>query len=105
MNSEAHAWYRCDERTGRCVLNVHVQPNARSTAIVGLYGAALKIRVAAAATDNRANAALLEFLCSKLGVKRSEIAIRGGAHGRRKRIEIAAGVSGLPQRLMDLARG
>ena len=98
------AWCSYDAGTGRCVLHVHVQPNARSTAVAGLHAGALKIRVAAPAADDKANAALLEFLCDQLDLKRFQIAIRGGAHGRRKRIEIAAGSQSLPERLLRLAR-
>ena len=97
------AWCSYDAGTGRCVLYVHVQPNARSTAVVGLHGDALKIRVAAAAVDNRANAALLDFLCDLLDLKRSQIAIGRGARGRRKRIEITAGPGFQPERLLRLA--
>ena len=102
--SPHNAWCSYDAGTGRCVLYVHVQPNARSTAIVGLHGDALKIRVAAPALDNKANAALLDFLCNQLNLKRSQIAIERGAHGRRKRVEIAAAPGFVPERLLRLAR-
>jgi uncharacterized protein YggU (UPF0235/DUF167 family) len=40
--------------------------------------------------DQRANALLLEFLQEKLEVPASRIAIKRGATGRRKTVEIAA---------------
>jgi uncharacterized protein (TIGR00251 family) len=98
------AWCSYDAKTGRCILYVHVQPNARSSAIVGVHGDALKIRVAAPAVENRANVALLDFLCDQFDLKRSQIEIRRGAHGRRKCIEIATGPDLLPELSLHLAR-
>jgi uncharacterized protein YggU (UPF0235/DUF167 family) len=41
--------------------------------------------------QNKANAALIDFLGGLLGVSRSAIAIRHGAAGRRKILEITCG--------------
>ena len=95
-------WCTYDPKAGRVVLTVHVQPNARSSAVVGEHGDALKIRVAAPAVDNKANAALVKFLCGRLELRASQVAIRHGARGRRKQIEIAAGPAGLPDLLRRL---
>jgi len=74
---------------GRITVTLHVQPGARKSGIVGLHGDALKVRIAAPAVDNKANAALVDFLSETLGVPKSAIAIRHGATGRRKIVEIA----------------
>ena len=100
---ERGGWCRYDQKGGCCVLDVHVQPNARSSAIVGVHGGALKIRVAAPALDNRANAALLALLCQRLDVKPACVAIRHGTRGRRKQVAITAGpafLRELPLRLI-----
>ncbi|MNC90733.1 hypothetical protein D3C83_68680 [compost metagenome] len=68
-----------------------MQPGSRKNGIAGTHGDALKIRIAAPAVDNKANAALIEFLSETLGVPKSSIAIRHGATGRRKVVEIAGG--------------
>jgi uncharacterized protein (TIGR00251 family) len=68
-----------------------VEGTGNPTWITGLHGDVLKVRIAAPATDNRANAALIEFLSEALGVPRSAIAIRQGARGRRKILEITGG--------------
>ena len=81
---------------------MHVQPNARKNEIVGLHGDALKVKIAAPAADNKANAALIAFLSETLGVQKSAIAIRHGATGRRKVIEVAGGLE-LAKRLEELA--
>ena len=72
----------------RIILTVHLQPGAKSNAIAGLHGNALKIRIAAPAIDNKANAALVAFLSKMLDVAVSNISIRSGLHSRRKRIQI-----------------
>jgi hypothetical protein len=84
-------WLTYDAASRRISLTVRVQPNARRGEIVGLYGDALKIKVAAPAVDNKANAALVEFLGETLGVPRSAIVIRHGVTGRRKVLEITGG--------------
>jgi len=95
-------WYRVDERNARVTLTVHVQPNARATEVSGLHGDALKIRVAAPAVDNKANAVLLDFLRSTLGVTAGMIAIRHGVRGRHKIIEISSAEPALRARIARL---
>jgi uncharacterized protein (TIGR00251 family) len=86
------------------VLSLHVQPNARATAFAGVHDGALKIRLAAPAVDDKANTALVAFLSERLGLARSLIAIRRGARGRRKQVELAAGADFLPEIVRRLAR-
>jgi len=70
------------------VLTVYVQPKAARTECVGLYGDALKIRVAAPPIDGAANEALIRFLADRCGIPRARVAIQSGAEGRRKRISL-----------------
>jgi len=85
------AWCRYDSAARRLTLSLHVQPNARRSEIVGLHGDALKIKIAAPATDNRANAELAIFLSEALGVPKSAVTIRRGGASRRKIVEITGG--------------
>ena len=71
-------------------LQVRVQPRAARNRIVGWHGDALKIRVAAPALEDRANAALIEFIAKKLGVAKRDVALVSGAKSREKRFEIRA---------------
>ena len=71
---------------GGAILTIQVQPNASKSECVGLYGDALKIRVAAPPVDGRANEALLAFLAERLAVPPSTLAIQSGAGGRHKRV-------------------
>ncbi|HTV14379.1 MAG TPA: DUF167 domain-containing protein [Acidobacteriaceae bacterium] len=67
---------------------VRVVPRASRTAMVGVIGegaeAAVKIAVQAPPVEGRANEALVEFLAEMLGVRRVDVAIAAGEHGRNK---------------------
>lgn len=72
------------------MLALHVQPGAKRTAVVGTHGNRLKIAVAVPARDGRANDALLDFLSSRLAVRRSALTLVSGAAARSKRVAIRA---------------
>jgi uncharacterized protein len=69
-------------------LAVRVQPGAKKTAIVGVYGdgetAQLKIAVHAPPVEGRANEAVTEFLAAVFGVPRSRVELVSGAQSRSK---------------------
>ena len=67
---------------------LHVQPRARTTAVTGRSGEALRIRVQAPPVDGAANAAVIRFLSDVLGVPRHRIHLTGGAGARRKTVEV-----------------
>ena len=68
---------------------LHIQPGAKKTEIVGMYGAALKIRLAAPPVDGKANQALINFLANHLGVSKRSVTLIGGETSRAKRLRIA----------------
>ena len=82
------AWYRFNGET--LTLSILVQPGAQRTEIAGCHGDRLRIRLAAVASDNRANIALIGFLSRSLGVPPARISIRLGRHARRKVVDLAA---------------
>ncbi len=100
--SRDSTWYRHHAAAGRYTLSLHVQPGARRSQFVGLHGDALKLKIAAPAADNRANAELIAFLSEALQVAKSSISIRHGATGRRKTVEVKGGAE-LAARLAGLA--
>lgn len=53
-----------------------------------MHGDALRIRVAAPAREDKANAALLVFLADAFGVPRKNVTLIRGARGRRKTVRI-----------------
>jgi uncharacterized protein (TIGR00251 family) len=73
---------------------VLVQPGAARTEVVGAHDGCLKLRVAAAPTDGKANQALLAWLAGQIGVTRRELALESGAGSRRKRIALSCTLDG-----------
>jgi len=77
-------------------LRVRVTPNAAHSEILGwgdapLGGRLLRVRIAAPATDGRANAALADFLAKSLGLPRSQVRLLKGASSRIKTFEVPEG--------------
>ena len=80
-------WYR-RQADGTLSIYVHAQPGARRTEVAGVHGEALKIRVAAPALEDRANAALVEFIAARLGVAKRDVTLASGARSREKRFVV-----------------
>lgn len=74
------------------ILDLHVQPGARTSEFAGQHGERIKVRLAARAVDGKANEALIAFLAAHYGVARRDVRIVAGLKSRQKRVEI----SGLP---------
>lgn len=74
---------------GGVVLTVYVQPGAARAGVVGRYGDALKLKVAAPPERGKANAAVSKLLAAELGVRAADVEIVSGHGGRRKRVHIA----------------
>jgi uncharacterized protein (TIGR00251 family) len=70
-------------------LVVHARPGARRSAVAGLHGAALGVRLAARPVDGAANLELVRLLADALGVSRSAVTLESGARGHRKRLHVA----------------
>jgi uncharacterized protein (TIGR00251 family) len=75
-------------REDHVLVDVHVQPRAGRTAVVGRHGDALKLRVAAPPADGRANDATCALLAATFGVARSAVSLVSGATSRTKRIRV-----------------
>jgi uncharacterized protein (TIGR00251 family) len=70
------------------VFVVLVQSHASNSEVVGVANGALKIRIEEPPTDNRANAALCEYLAHLLKTPRSAVRIPAGDRSRIKRVEV-----------------
>jgi hypothetical protein len=92
-------WLR--EYDGRTTLTLHIQPGAKKTEVAGLYGDALKIRLAAPPVDGKANAALIGFISAQLGVAKSAVSVKSGLTSRRKILEVVAAPRDVAQRLLS----
>lgn len=81
-------WFCCCNDV--VTLTLHVQPGAKRTEVVGLHGAALKIKLAAAPEEGRANAALLRYFADHFDVPLRQVELMQGAQSRHKVIAIRA---------------
>ena len=85
-------WCREERSSGGAdlVLAVHAQPGAMASAVMGVHGVALRIRIAAPAVDGKANGELVRFLAAAFGVARANVTLLHGDSARRKLVRIAA---------------
>lgn len=72
------------------LLPVWVQPRARKDSVVGVVDGRLKLRIAAPAVENKANAALMTYVAGRLGLRRHQVELISGATGRKKTLRIVA---------------
>jgi hypothetical protein len=76
------------ERPAGVEINFHIQPRGSRTEIVGVFGNALKIRIAAPPVNGQANAELIRFLSRQLGVPQQYVQVLSGVSSRHKRVFI-----------------
>ena len=92
-------WVRYDPATDVLTLELHIQPGASTTAVAGLHGDRLKLRLAAPPVDGEANRALVRFLADRLSVPQREVEILRGAGGRSKTVQVRGAGPGAAARL------
>jgi uncharacterized protein len=86
MNTSA--WRR--DPDGAVVLVLHVQPGAARSEFAGMYGDALKLRLAAPPIEGKANAELIRFLADLFGVPTRNIVLLRGETSRAKTVRVIA---------------
>lgn len=84
--SEPPGWARRDGAAW--LLELHVQPGARVTAVAGEHGGRLKLKIAAPPVDNKANEQLLGWLAARLGVPKSALRLVRGTTSRQKTVAV-----------------
>jgi len=75
------------------IFSVKVVPGSSRTAIAGVLGGMLKVKIAAPPEKGKANQALIEFLARRLGARRNVISLISGRTGPVKKVRIS-GVTG-----------
>jgi uncharacterized protein (TIGR00251 family) len=75
--------------TESIMVRLKIVSGASQNEIVGWYGGALKVRLAATATKGRANHELCKYLASRLGVSRRDITIKSGLTSPSKMVEVS----------------
>lgn len=63
---------------------IYAQPRASRTAVVGLHDGMVKVALKAPPVDGKANAELIRFLASLVGVRKSAVQVVQGESSRRK---------------------
>ncbi|UCG58534.1 MAG: DUF167 domain-containing protein [Phycisphaerales bacterium] len=81
------------EIDGGAAFVAKIVPGSSRTAVSGLLGGMLKVKVAAAPEKGKANQCLIEFLARQLGVKKNAVVIVSGATSPVKHIQVM-GISG-----------
>lgn len=84
--SAAPPWLRAVD--GGVTVALAVQPGAKKCEILGVHGAALKMKVAAPPVEGAANAALIRFIAARCGVRERAVRLLRGATSRQKVIKI-----------------
>lgn len=83
-------------------LRLRVKAGARTSAIVGVHGGALKVSVTAAAERGKANREVVALLANAFGVPSSDVTIAAGKSSQDKVVEIALSVAAVCGILADL---
>jgi uncharacterized protein (TIGR00251 family) len=89
------------ESDGGTTLAVHVQPGAGRTEVVGRHGDALKVRIAAPPTGNRANDAVIDLVAKEFAVKKADVQVTSGATSRDKRLKLSGVDVRTAERVVD----
>lgn len=77
-----------DDLDGDAVLLVHVQPRAGRTAVAGVHGDALRIRVQAPPADGRATEAARRVVADAFGLTAARVELVRGERSRLKRFRL-----------------
>jgi uncharacterized protein (TIGR00251 family) len=76
-------------------LTVKITPNAKKSEIVGFENSILKVKIAAAPVDGKANEALVKFLAKEWKIPKTSIQFLHGESSRTKVIEVPDDTLGL----------
>ena len=77
-----------EEREGSARFAVRALPRASRTQLAGVYGEAVRVRLAAPPVGGAANQELIAFLARKLDVPRSAVRVVQGERARDKIVEV-----------------
>ena len=79
---------RLQQAGNSLIFSVKVVPRSSKTAMAGVLGDMLKVKLAAAPEKGKANESLIDFLAETLGVKRNAVKITSGQTSPIKTVEI-----------------
>ncbi len=85
-----------------CLIRLKVVPGSSRDAIAGVLGDRLKVKVAAAPEDGKANKAVCSLLAKALGIKTRDVEVESGHSSPEKTLRIAGVPAERIQRLLNL---
>ncbi|MDR3356070.1 MAG: DUF167 domain-containing protein [Spirochaetaceae bacterium] len=77
-----------ETKDGLLLLSVKALPGASKTEFAGVQGGRLRVRIAAAPEDGKANERLAAFLAKTLGCSKKEIVLKSGEKSRLKTVSL-----------------
>lgn len=86
--AQARAMIPVHETAKGLTFAVKVHPRARTNAITGTVGDALKLALTAPPVDGKANQAVIEFFADLFQISRSSVTIASGEASRNKLVRI-----------------
>lgn len=86
VGADIPGWLR--EVAGGVLIEIHLQPGARRTAVCGEHGGRLKIAVAAPPLEGRANDALIDWVAERLDLSRRQVSLVAGQRSRDKTLRV-----------------
>lgn len=95
------SWASHDEERDIWILQLHVQPGAARNALIGEHAGRLKLKIAAPAVDNKANACLVAYMAELAGIPRNRVELVRGDTSRQKTLKISAAGRQFAERLMS----
>ena len=79
-------WYHIKD--GRLLLNIKAIPLSSRTEFAGVNNNRLRVRIAAAPEDGRANSELIAFLAKYFGCAKRDIVLQSGERSRLKTLSL-----------------
>ena len=79
-------WWSADD--DGIVISVRVTPGAKRSEVIDSSGERLRLRVAAPATEGKANAEVARFVASLFGVRQSAVMLVRGQRSRDKTLRV-----------------
>lgn len=86
-NTQNITW--CKQHNDSILLSLIIQPGSKFNQVIGVVGEELKIKIRAAAIEDKANIELIKYLSELLAIPKSKIIIKRGHNSRHKIVEIA----------------
>ncbi|KAI9219740.1 hypothetical protein BC828DRAFT_385355 [Blastocladiella britannica] len=74
---------------GSVLLHIHVKPGAKKTQILGIVGDRVDLQIAAPPRDGEANDAVVLYVASLLGARKSDVVLARGQKSREKSVSIS----------------